>query len=171
MGQALSICMDCEMPRNCDSCTDLHNWIMDALEEKAELQAYRDTGLEPDQINKLCDMDRRAKMADMLRLEEYQAIGPIDRLRELAQSDRNGQLIKLPFVAMIEQSLQDGKMKPERDQRFNGRYAVVYSDPEKWKSPLIDICGTHYDRHQAEKRLQDLTRAEAEAALGGVRNE
>lgn len=53
MVQALSFCNGCETPRDCDSCTDLHNWIMEALEEKAELQAYRDTGLEPEEINRI----------------------------------------------------------------------------------------------------------------------
>lgn len=55
MGQALSFCNGCETPRDCDSCTDLHNWIMEALEEKAELQAYRDTGLEPEGIKELAE--------------------------------------------------------------------------------------------------------------------
>lgn len=48
MGQVLSICKGCDTPRGCDNCPDLHNWIVDALVEKAELQAYRDTGLEPE---------------------------------------------------------------------------------------------------------------------------
>ena len=63
----------------------------------------------------------------------------LDRLRELVQADREGRCFITPFVAMVEQSLMNGEMKPERDQRFNGRYAVVYFDPEKWKVPLIDI--------------------------------
>lgn len=67
-----------------------------------------------------------------------------------------GQLIELPFVAMIEQSLQKGKMTPMRDQRFNGRYAVVYFDKKKWKYPLIDICGSHYRRDEAKERLAAL---------------
>ena len=56
-------------------------------------------------------------------------------------------------------------MTPEKDQRFNGRYAVVYFDPEKWKAPLIDICGTPYNREEAEQRAQQLTREAAEKAL------
>lgn len=34
------------------------------------LAAYEDTGLEPEEIMGLCSMDRRAKMAELLRMEE-----------------------------------------------------------------------------------------------------
>lgn len=44
----------------------------------------------------------------------------------------------------------------EKDQKFNGRYAVVYFDPKKWSSPLIDICGTPYNREEAEERMKAL---------------
>lgn len=80
------------------------------------------------------------------------ALAAADRLEELA----GGHYIKLPFVAMVEQSLKDGKMTPQKDQSNNGRYAVVYSDPKKWTSPLIDICGKHYDRGEAEARMEEL---------------
>ena len=89
----------------------------------------------------------------------------LDRLRELVQADREGRCFITPFVAMVEQSLMNGEMTPEKDQRFNGRYAVVYFDPEKWKAPLIDICGTPYNREEAEQRAQQLTREAAEKAL------
>lgn len=57
------------------------------------LAAYEDTGLEPEEINALCEMDRRAKMAEMLRLEESTGVS-IDRLRELAEADREGKIPK-----------------------------------------------------------------------------
>lgn len=89
----------------------------------------------------------------------------LDRLRELVQADREGRCFITPFVAMVEQSLMNGEMKPERDQRFNGRYAVVYFDPEKWKVPLIDICGAPYNRDEADERALRLTQ---EYLLKGV---
>lgn len=98
-------------------------------------------------------------------LQAYRALGPVDHLRELVQAEQTGHLMVLPFVAMVEQSLRDGKMSPQKDQRFNGRYAVVYVDKKKWKSPLIDICGSHYNIEQAEIRLAELTRQETEVAL------
>ncbi len=95
--------------------------------------------------------------------EEYD----LDRLRELLNADRDGRCFIAPFVAMVEQSLTGGEMKPQRDQRFNGRYAVVYFDKEKWAFPLIDICWKHYDRKEAEERMKALTREAAETALKG----
>ena len=91
-------------------------------------------------------------------LKEPEQAG-ISRLRELAQADLEGRCFIGPFVAMIERSLSDGEMKPQRDQRFNGRYAVVYFDPKKWSSPLIDICGKPYYREEAEERMKELKAA------------
>lgn len=65
-------------------------------EEIDRLAAYEDTGMEPEEVYGLCEMDRRAKMADLVRLEEYQALGPIDRLRELAEAVKAGRIIVLP---------------------------------------------------------------------------
>mgnify|MGYP000553630801 CR=1 FL=1 len=133
------------------------------------LAAYKDTGLEPEEVNVIAGLasENCAKVADKIdqllsddkELEQYRALGPIDRLRELAQADREGRCFIGPFVAMIEQSLSGGEMKPQRDQRFNGRYAVVYFDPKKWSSPLIDICGTPYNREEAEERMKVLKAA------------
>ena len=86
------------------------------------------------------------------------------RLRELAQAEKTGQLAKFPFIAMVEQSLRDGTMKPMSDQKHNGRYAVVYKS-ERWTFPLIDICGTPYNTEQAVERMREISREAAEAAL------
>ena len=99
-------------------------------------------------------VDRLAAIEDILG-NEYD----LDRHLELVQADREGRCFIGPFVAMIEQSLSGGEMKPQRDQRFNGRYAVVYFDPKKWSSPLIDICGTPYNRGEAEERMKVLKAA------------
>ena len=121
------------------------------------LAAYEETGLEPEEV--LPKEYAGEIMKSMILLKEYQKLGSIDRLRELAQADREGRCFIGPFVAMIEQSLSGGEMKPQRDQRFNGRYAVVYFDPKKWSSPLIDICVTPYNREEAEERMKVLKAA------------
>lgn len=66
--------------------------------------------------------------------------------------------VELPFVAMIEQTLTNGKFSRKRgEQRYNGRYAVVYVDKSKWGTPLIDICGeVSYNREEAEQRLKEI---------------
>lgn len=42
------------------------------------LAAYEETGLEPEEIMGLCSMDRRAKMAELLRMEENKPLTPDD---------------------------------------------------------------------------------------------
>ena len=120
------------------------------------LSAYEDTGLTPEEIKELRELctDEVAELARTL----HRAIesGEADHLRDLLQAEKEGRLLELPFVAMVEQSLQDGKMKPMGDQKHNGRYAVVYVDHNKWKSPLIDICGKPYNREEAENRMAAL---------------
>ena len=93
------------------------------------------------------------KERDELKKQLHEAKSELLKYREAEQDER---LLELPFVAMVEQSLQDGKMKPMGDQKHNGRYAVVYVDHNKWKSPLIDICGKPYDREEAEARMAAL---------------
>lgn len=101
-----------------------------------------------------CAFKDEIKLYDAIK--SIEGIVPFDRLLELACADKAGRLVELPFVAMVEQSLQDGKMKPMGDQKHNGRYAVVYVDHNKWKSPLIDICGKPYNREEAENRMAAL---------------
>lgn len=119
------------------------------------LAAYEDTGVEPGEIEKI-----KQDVEDGYLKSTARRYGiDVSRLRELAQADRDGLCFIGPFVAMIEQSLSGGEMKPQRDQKFNGRYAVVYFDPKKWSSPLIDICGTPYNREEAEERMKVLKAA------------
>lgn len=67
-------------------------------------------------------------------------------------------IIELPFIAMIEQYLVNGKFADNIYlQKFNGRYATVYIDKNKWGTPLIDICGKYsYNTEEAEARLKEL---------------
>lgn len=68
------------------------------------LAAYEDTGLEPEEITAIIGLasENCAKTADKIdqllsddkELGEYRALGPIDRLRELAQADQEGKIPK-----------------------------------------------------------------------------
>lgn len=53
------------------------------------LAAYEETGLEPEQIRTVLDDAAR-------EFAEYDAMAPKDRLRELAQADREGRCVVLP---------------------------------------------------------------------------
>lgn len=71
------------------------------------LAAYKDTGLEPEEVNVIAGLasENCAKVADKIdqllsddkELEQYRDLGPIDRLRELAQADKEGRCVVLPF--------------------------------------------------------------------------
>lgn len=63
-------------------------------EAAKRLAAYEGTGLEPEEILSAVDM---AKIACALHeLNAYKDLGPIDRLRELAQADKEGRCVVLP---------------------------------------------------------------------------
>lgn len=67
------------------------NAMTDALNR---LAAYEDTGLEPEEIISAVDM---AKVACALEeLNAYKELGPLDRLRELAEADREGRVYMKP---------------------------------------------------------------------------
>lgn len=55
------------------------------------LAAYEDTGLEPGEIEQLKG-EAFGLRVDKQELEQYRALGPIDRLRELAQADKDGKI-------------------------------------------------------------------------------
>lgn len=63
----------------------------------------------------------------------------------------------MPFIAMIEQTTENGEFsKKKGEQKFNGRYCLVYEDKTKWGTPLIDICGTkQYNTEEAERALEE----------------
>ena len=138
----ISMCRENPCPYN-GMCSQRQTW--------ERLKEYEDTGLEPQDIISAVDMSKIA--CALHELNAYKDLGPIDHIRDLIKAEQDGRLVELPFVAMVEQSLQDGKMKPMGDQKHNGRYAVVYVDHNKWKSPLIDICGNPYNREEAENRM------------------
>lgn len=61
----------------------------------ARLATYEDTGLAPEEVYTLCSMDRRAKMADLLRLEEYQELGTVHELAALLREKKANQPMTL----------------------------------------------------------------------------
>ena len=138
------------------------------------LAAYEETGMKPnDMFLFACDPEASAQIAQTILhhplslsdiAEMTESLAPVislmggwamKHIRMWALAYAEGRLLITPCVAMIERTLIGGKMTP-KDQRLNGRYAVVYNDPEKWGSPLIDICGKPYDKIQALARLREL---------------
>ncbi len=80
-----------------------------------------------------------------------------ERLKLYEDKLENGTMLELPFIAMIEQHLVNGKFVNSNIQNKNGMYAVVYMDKNKCGIPLIDICGkSPYNGEEAEARLKEL---------------
>ena len=68
------------------------------------LQAYKNIGLDPEEIERILDSYGRGmtlRTENAQRLEIIKEI-PIDRLRELAQADREGRLVVLPAEKIFE---------------------------------------------------------------------
>lgn len=133
---------------------DLNVIYKQMQEITAELAAYKTTGFTPSDFDNLC-----REMSDLRMSVGIRTYDGLRHAIELLELERNGKLVQMPFVAMVEQSMQGGKMKPEKDQHFNGRYAAVYHSP-RWGCPLIDICGTPYNSEQALKRVSVLKKQE-----------
>lgn len=126
------------------------------------LAAYEDTGLGPEEINALCEMDRRAKMAEMLRIEESAGVS-IDRLAELAQADRDGRCVVVPVklgqpVYCLQDYFNDATMKSEK------RVKCRLVDFIPVASKMFETNGLIYQFSEIGKTVF-LTREEAEAKL------
>ena len=130
------------------------------------LKRYEDTGLEPsevEQIQRAAEYMMFESVGDFVRyaianfeeLQQYHSIAPIDRLRELAQADRDGKLPKYTIGDIIY-------------DRFGMAWTVDSLEyvqctyEKKW----LYRCG-HPGTDDYRGLYQDevLTRAEAEAAL------
>lgn len=135
------------------------------------LAAYEDTGLEPEeveQIRRAADHMMFENVSHFVRyassnfdeLQKYKALGDYNRLRELAQSDREGKLPKYT----IGDTVYD---------RFGMAWTVDSLEyvqctyEKKW----LYRCG-HPGTNDYRGLYQDevLTREEAEAALEGMKN-
>lgn len=131
----------------------------DAIREVMfSLAAYEKTGLEPEEIMGLCEMDKRAKMADLLRLEEYQAIGTVEELSALVKARDEGRLVELPC------------------KRGDKVWRICGPKGRKFVAERTVLSVTIYEPGQFEiftncfdwlGETVFLTRAEAETALGG----
>lgn len=104
------------------------------------LAAYEDTGLEPEEVEHL----KLASMGKAIaEIKEFEGV-PIDRLRELAQAEKEGRLVVLQNVKYTD------------------------SDGEKALRHAMYMCGVQNNpvtRYTADAIAEKLTREAAEAAL------
>lgn len=146
----------------------------------ARLAAYEDTGLEPEEVSeyqRLCDSYVKAGLdAKFVQfcIDATQNGLSVDRIRELAQAERDGRLVVLPCkttdtVYITELVFESGKQK--RLNKPNGERVVSAQIDHvtiggTTGEPVFDLCtetgGWYYSM---EPNQFHLTREEAEAAL------
>lgn len=154
-GVYITNCDNCLKQSECYGSTDCVDVLVDRL------AAYEDTGLEPEEINGLCEMDRRAKMTDMLRDEEYFGIS-IDRLRELAQAEKEGRCVVLdtPRKPLVWGDVDHATCPcPDCGEDLMG---IPYGERMVLQCP---VCGQYLDATKI------VAPEEAEAALAGKEKE
>ena len=81
---------NCNVDMDCIDCPSF-----DCLVER--LAAYEDTGLEPEEV---LPKDKADEIAlNLMRLADLESICSYTRLRELAEADKDGRLVVLPFTS------------------------------------------------------------------------
>ena len=118
------------------------------------LAAYEDTELSPEEIMGLCEMDRRAKMADLVRLEEYQALGPVEELSALVKAWDEERMVVLPEVSQQDRQSMAAFLRECLEEWAHDPYLSLY-DMTDGMLALFDAI------------ITVITSAEAETALGG----
>lgn len=111
---------------DCNDCVKLDEIV-------ARLAAYEDTNLTPEEIMILCSMDRRAKMAELLRMEENKPL----TLAELRKMDGE----PVWDSALSQYGLVDIRL-------FNGKGCIRYFD--NWTNPRCLVPDRYYRRRPEE---------------------
>ena len=143
---------------------DYHSEYLPLIDAAQKLDAYESTGMEPEDILNATDM---AKVACALsELNQYKELGDLDRLRELAQADREGRCVVLPCklhdkVFFIENGCVKETEVDSFHNRTSGRWKIfTHTDRmyEHWKGYEIDFSGigktVFLSREDAEKALE-----------------
>lgn len=172
-----------------EDCIDCISPIQQEVINKSvdRLAAYEATGLEPEEVNAIAGLasENCAKTADKIdqllsddkELEQYRALGPIDRLRELKQADDEGRCVVCPCkvgdkLYEVERYRNSGKVEiVERIVQSieffaDGYYVKMY----RWR-PCKETNGVLSQKVDSWVKIEDFgrtvffARKDAEAAL------
>ena len=140
--------------------------FVDCVKElAARLAAYEDTGLEPEEIERILDSYGRGmtlRTENAQRLEIIKEI-PINRLRELAQAEKEGRLVVLsePMKPMVYKPNDTDVYCPSCGESLSGGWPLSDTDDLR-KLCQCPNCGQSIDDTRCEA---------AEAALDAMRGE
>lgn len=136
------------------------------------LAAYEDTGLEPEEIERIVDAYGRGHTLRTESAERLEIVREIkaDRLRELVEAEQDGRLVVLPQKTVWELTMDAG---PDCDMKC---------PVDAWDESLrCDLCSKAkqfaYERPCTQERLKELgktvflTREDAENAMKEVQTQ
>lgn len=133
----------------------LHTAAIQAAVMRNRLAAYEDTGLEPEEIAKIREDVETGYLKSTARRYGI----PVDRLRELAQADREGRVVVLPRVNPVDMNAFIGGLHDYFEE-------VSYEDRN------VGLFGMSLGEKKLANALMDaLTSEEAEKALKGAQDE
>ena len=120
------------------------------------LAAYEDTGIEPESVEAL----KLSMMGKAIsEITEFDGL-PIDRLRELAEADKDGRVVVLPCKVgdTVWRIIRDGEPHITRDEVRD----MYFADD---MTPCVELVGGRVAFTEKFGKTVFLSRAEAERAL------
>ena len=139
--------------------------INDCLFETAvcdRLAAYEDTGLTPEEV---LPKDKADEIAlKLMRLADFESLCSYDRLRELAEADKDGRLVVLPCKVgdTVWRIVRDGEPHITRDEVRD----MYFADD---MTLCVELVGGRVTFTEKFGKTIFLSREEAEKALRGMK--
>ena len=139
---------------------DYNSEYLPLIDAANKLGLYEDLGLEPSEVSVLCDMDRRAKMAEMLRTEEKYSLS-IDRIKELVEADREGRIAILsePMKPLVYKPNDTDVYCPNCGETLSGGWPLSDADDCR-KVYQCFYCGQSIDTEKCVPYESDLKERE-----------
>ena len=125
------------------------------------LAAYEDTGLTPEEV---LPKDKADEIAlKLMRLADLESICSYDRIRELAEADKDGRVVVLPCKVgdTVWRIVRDGEPHITRDEVRD----MYFADD---MTPCVELVGERVTFTEKFGKTVFLSREEAEKALRGM---
>ena len=125
------------------------------------LKAYEDTGVEPEEV---LPKDKADEIAlKLMRLADLESLCSYDRIRELAEADKDGRVVVLPCKVgdTVWRIVRDGEPHITRDEVRD----MYFADD---MTPCVELVGGRVTFTEKFGKTVFLSREEAEKALRGM---
>lgn len=125
------------------------------------LAAYEDTGLTPEEV---LPKDKADEIAlKLMRLADLESLCSYDRIRELAEADKDGRVVVLPCKVgdTVWRIVRDGEPHITRDEVRD----MYFADD---MTPCVELVGERVTFTEKFGKTVFLSREEAEKALRGM---